>query len=283
MALVELEDVSYSYPGGTLAVDRVSLAVAAGESVAVIGQNGAGKTTTVKLMNGLLRPTSGTVRVDGVDTRTRTAAQVARRVGYVFQNPDDQIFNSSVRREIAYGLRRLRLEPAEARRRLGEAADLAGLAGLLDENPHDLPLSVRKFVTIASVLAVDPDAVVLDEPTAGQDRAGLERIAAIAAHLSARGRAVVTITHDMEFVARHFTRVVVMAQRRVVRDGAAATIFGDAAAMTAARLAQRRVPSAVASVTVTSAGSGAGVGVPDSVVASPEDADRGSLDGHGGR
>jgi energy-coupling factor transport system ATP-binding protein len=241
MALVELEDVSYSYPGGTLAVEGVSLAVDAGESVAVIGQNGAGKTTTVKLMNGLLRPTSGTVRVDGVDTRTRTAAQVARRVGYVFQNPDDQIFNNSVRREVGYGLRRLRLDAGEAERRLGEAAELTGLGGLLDENPHDLPLSVRKFVTIASVLAVDPDAVVLDEPTAGQDRAGLERIAAIAAHLAARGRAVVTITHDMEFVARHFSRVVVMAQRRVVRDGAAAEIFEDAAAMTAARLAQPAV------------------------------------------
>jgi energy-coupling factor transport system ATP-binding protein len=241
MALVELEDVSYRYPGGTLAVEGVTLAVDAGEPVAVIGQNGAGKTTTVKLMNGLLRPTSGTVRVDGVDTRTRTAAQVARRVGYVFQNPDDQIFNNSVRREIGYGLRRLRLDAAESERRLGEAAELTGLGGLLEENPHDLPLSVRKFVTIASVLAVDPDAVVLDEPTAGQDRAGLERIAEIVAHLAGRGRAVVTITHDMEFVARNFARVVVMAQRRVVRDGAAAEIFEDTAAMSAARLAQPAV------------------------------------------
>jgi energy-coupling factor transport system ATP-binding protein len=241
MALVELEDVSFRYPGGTLAVEGVSLAVDAGESLAIIGQNGAGKTTTVKMMNGLLRPTSGTVRVDGVDTRTRTAAQVARRVGYVFQNPDDQIFNSTVRREIGYGLRRLRLDGEESGRRVDEAAELTGLRELLEENPHDLPLSVRKFVTIASVLAVDPDAVVLDEPTAGQDLAGLDRIAAITAHLAARGRAVVTITHDMEFVARHVERVVVMAERRVVREGPAAEIFADSAAMSAARLAQPAV------------------------------------------
>ncbi|MPV38349.1 energy-coupling factor ABC transporter ATP-binding protein [Georgenia subflava] len=238
MSLVELADVSYTYPGGVLAVDGVSLRVDAGESLAIIGQNGAGKTTTVKLMNGLLKPSSGRVLIGGEDTARRTAAQVARRVGYVFQNPDDQIFNTTVAKEISYGLKRLRLDAGESERRLDEAAALTGLGDRLEENPHDLPLSVRKFVTIAAVLAVDCEVLVLDEPTAGQDQAGLDRIAEIVEVMTGRGRAVVTITHDMEFVARHFARVVVMAERRVVTQGRAEEIFTDSAAMATARLAR---------------------------------------------
>ncbi|GAA4422039.1 hypothetical protein GCM10023169_15860 [Georgenia halophila] len=235
--LIELDDVSYTYPSGTRAVDGVSLAVGAGESVAIVGLNGAGKTTTVKTMNALVRPTSGSVRIAGVDTAGSTTAQVSRRIGYVFQNPDDQIFHTTVRAEVDYGLKRMKLPEEERARRVQEAAELTGLADALEENPHDLPLSVRKFVTIACVLAADPDAVVLDEPTAGQDRAGLDRLADLLAHLAERGRTVVTITHDMEFVAEHVDRVVVMARGRIVADGQASDIFTDDEAMSAARLA----------------------------------------------
>jgi len=235
--ILRIDDVSYSYPGGTRAVDRVSLTVTAGESVAVVGQNGAGKTTTVKMMNGLVRPASGTVTVAGEDTARRTTAQVSRRVGYVFQNPDDQIFHQTVRAELRYGLKRTKLPEAERDRRVHEAAELTGLTAVLEENPHDLPLSVRTFVTIASVLAADPDVVVLDEPTAGQDRAGLDRLARILDHLTGRGRAVVTITHDMEFLAGRIGRVVVMARGRVVADGSPDEIFTDADALAAAWLA----------------------------------------------
>ena len=216
----------------------ITLAVADGESVAVIGQNGAGKTTMSKMINGLLKPSTGTVRVDGVDTRERTAAQTARVVGYVFQNPDDQIFHSTVAGEISYGLKRLKLDPEESRRRVEEAATLCGLAGSLEENPYDLPLSVRKFVTIALVIALDPPVLILDEPTAGQDLAGLERIAAIVGEMSGRGKAVLTITHDMEFVAENVARVVVMAKGQVVTDGPAERIFYDHEALAAARLNQ---------------------------------------------
>ncbi|MFC4555530.1 energy-coupling factor ABC transporter ATP-binding protein [Georgenia faecalis] len=254
MALVELDDVSYVYPGGVRAVDGVSLAVGAGESVAIIGQNGAGKTTTVKCMNALLRPSSGTVRIAGEDTRRRTAAQVARSVGYVFQNPDDQIFQPSVAKEIGYGLRRLRLGADETQARVQAAADLAGLGEALDENPHDLPLSVRKFVTIASVVALDCPVMVFDEPTAGQDLAGLERIATLLDRMREGGKAVVTITHDMDFVAANVERVVVMARGRVVTDGPAARIFADRAAMDAARLAQPAVAELAARLGVPDVG-----------------------------
>lgn len=240
-ALVELVDVSFVYPSGVRAVDGVSLTVGAGESVAIIGQNGAGKTTAVKCMNGLLRPTSGELLLEGRPTARRTAAQVARTVGYVFQNPDDQIFHASVGKEIAYGVRRLGLDASAAEARVAEAAALTGLADVLEENPHDLPLSVRKFVTLASVVALDCAVMIFDEPTAGQDLAGLDRLADVLVRLRERGKAVVTITHDMEFVAANVDRVVVMAHGRVVTDGPAAEVFHDAEAMRAARLAQPAV------------------------------------------
>lgn len=236
MPLVSLEDVSYSYPNGHRAVDSVSFAVDAGESVAIIGQNGAGKTTTVKMINGLLRPTGGTVRIDGADTAAQTAAQTSRRVGYVFQNPDDQIFNPTVAKEVGYGLRRLKLSSAEREERVTRACETAGLGAAKGANPYDLPLSIRKFVAIASVLAADPDVVILDEPTAGQDLAGLLRLTTLIDGLQQQGKAIITISHDMEFVAQNFDRVIVMADRAVVRDARADEIFYDAHAMERASL-----------------------------------------------
>lgn len=238
MAFIEVEEVSYSYPNGVQAVDNVSFTVDKGESVAIIGQNGAGKTTTVKLLNGLLKPTRGSIRVGKTDTASLTAAQTARHVGYVFQNPDDQIFNSTVYNEVEYALKRRKISPEESKRRIIEVAELCGLSDHLETNPYDLPLSIRKFVTIASVLALDPEVVILDEPTAGQDLSGLKRISEIIRHLESQQKIVITITHDMEFVSENFKRVIVMANRRIVTEGTAAEIFQNPEAMREARLAQ---------------------------------------------
>lgn len=238
MPLLELENATFSYPNGVLAVDDVSFAIEPGESVAIIGQNGAGKTTTVKMINGLFRPTSGTVSVSGIKTTDRTAAQTARDVGYVFQNPDDQIFNNTVFAEIEYALKRFKVGVDEARDKVQSAAELCGIQDELETNPYDLPLSIRKFITIASVLAVDTKVVILDEPTAGQDLVGLRRIADIISHLQREGKTIITITHDMEFVAEHFKRIIVMANRKVVADGDSSRIFEDAGVMSRARLRQ---------------------------------------------
>lgn len=238
MSLVQVSDVAFTYPSGIVALRGVDLQVGAGESVAVIGQNGAGKTTLAKLCNGLLRPSSGTVLIEDVSTASRTAAQTARVVGYVFQNPDDQIFHSTVHAELAYGLRRLGLDAEQVQERISAAAQLCGLTDVLEENPYDLPYSVRKFITIALVLALRPQVLVLDEPTAGQDLAGLERIGRILTHATTAGQSVLTITHDMEFVATHAQRVVVMAQGGIVADGTAAEVFTDPQVMGQAQLSQ---------------------------------------------
>jgi len=229
--LLDVRDVSFVYKNKVEAVHQVSLSVAAGESVAIIGQNGAGKTTLAKVVNGLLKPTTGEVWIGGETTAKWTAAQTARRVGYVFQNPDDQIFNKSVRAEVAYAPSRLKLPNAEVTSRVDAALELAGLTKLADVNPYDLPLSVRKFVTIASVLALDTDVVILDEPTAGQDLLGLNRLIRILRELRASGKAIITITHDMEFVSQNFDRTIIMTDRQIIDDGPTDEVFYDGPAL----------------------------------------------------
>lgn len=224
-ALIEFENASFEYPNGFRAVEGLTLAIEAGEAVAIVGQNGAGKTTTAKMMNGLFKPSSGAVHVLGEDTRGKTTAQISRHVGYVFQNPDDQIFHNDVYSEIEFGPKRQGLEGTELEDRVYEAAVLSGIAQFLDENPYNLPYSTRKFVAIASTLAMDCDAVILDEPTAGQDLRGMQTIGKIVSRLQEQGKAIVTITHDMQFVVDNFERVVAMAHKQIIAQGGRREIF----------------------------------------------------------
>lgn len=225
MALAELKNVSYAYTNGFLAVDGVSFSVEAGENLAIVGQNGAGKTTTVKMLNGLIKPVKGEVLIEGQPTGAFTTAQMARKVGYVFQNPDDQIFNSTVYKEMEYGLKRMKIPPEERKRRILDAAKLTGMTEYLEENPYDLSLAVRKFVTIALVIATDCQVLVFDEPTAGQDLGGLKQLKRLNRELTDRGKALITITHDMEFAAENFERVIVMCRKKVLADGRTEDIF----------------------------------------------------------
>lgn len=227
MSYLTLNDVTYRYPNGYKAVDGVSMSFEKGESVAIIGQNGAGKTTTVKLMNGLLKPEKGDVFIDGWNTKDYTTAQISKKVGYVFQNPDDQIFHNDVYSEIAFGPKNQKLPPEAVKENVMKAAERTGLTPVLEENPYNLPYSMRKFVTIASVLAMDTDVIILDEPTAGQDPAALDRLASIIQSLIEEKKLVMTITHDMEFVVNHFERVIVMADRRKIADKSKREVFWD--------------------------------------------------------
>jgi energy-coupling factor transport system ATP-binding protein len=225
MAYLEIKDVSFTYPNGNEALQHVSFDLEMGEKVAIIGQNGAGKTTLVKLMNGLLKPTKGQILVDGKDTKFLTAAKISRYVSYSFQNPDDQIFNKDVYSEIAYGLKRRKIDAKLLERSVQEAAKICKIGKLLDENPYDLSLPIRKFVAIASVIVINAGVVILDEPTAGQDKMGMECVSDIIEYLSSQGKTVIVITHDMEFVANNFERCIVMAQKRKIADNNTKAIF----------------------------------------------------------
>lgn len=233
---IEIRHADFAYPDGFVANRDLNLTVEPGERLAIVGQNGAGKTTAVKLMNGLHKPTGGDVLVDGQNTKEHTTAQIARTVGYVFQNPDDQIFNQTVRAEIEYMPRYFKLQQAEIDRRIERAVAMTGLESYLKKNPFDIPYPIRKFVTIAAVLVTEPKYVIFDEPTAGQDRRGTLLLESILERLQAEGIAVVTITHDMEFVARNFARVVAMAHGNILADGSARQIFGSAEVVAEARL-----------------------------------------------
>lgn len=233
-----IKDVSFSYPGGFLAVDHINMEIKAGENVAIVGQNGAGKTTTVKMMNGLLRPTKGEVLIGEMNTKDYTTAQISRKVGYVFQNPDDQIFHSTVESEVRFGPKMMKLPPEEEDRRVESALKLTGMDKYKDENPYNLPLSIRKFVTIAAVIAMETDILIFDEPTAGQDIEGNKRLSSILQFLHEQGKTVITISHDMEFVADNFKKVIVMAKKKIVRSGTPEEIFWDFESLEKAMLKQ---------------------------------------------
>ncbi|MEA4944382.1 MAG: ABC transporter ATP-binding protein [Propionicimonas sp.] len=230
-ASVRFDGVHFSYPSGVEALRGVSFGVEPGERLAIVGQNGAGKTTLVRHLNGIFQPSAGTVHVGDRPTTGRSIAELARQVGYVFQNPDEQIFASTVRGDVEFGPRNLGYNADEITARAAAALQTVGLADHADSHPLHLSLSERKRVALAGVLAMGTEIVVLDEPTTGQDARGVELIAGIVESLSAEGRTLIAITHDMDFCAEHFGRVVVMAQGQVQADGDPREVFGCDAAL----------------------------------------------------
>jgi len=224
---IEVNDMVYCYPDGTQALDHINLTIAKGEFLAFIGQNGSGKTTLSKCINGLFKPTSGTIIVDGMDTKTTSIVQMVRRVGYVFQNPDHQLFNANCWDEIAYGPRNIQLSETEVKQRVSEAVAVVGLPEIyFSEHPFFLPKGLRQRVAIASILALRPQAIIVDEPTTGQDaRQSLEIMDFLQDLNQTHGHTIIIITHDMPIVAKYAHRIVAMAQSKIIADGSTADVF----------------------------------------------------------
>jgi energy-coupling factor transport system ATP-binding protein len=224
---LEVEGLGFNYPDGTRALNGVSMSIAPGKRLAIVGQNGSGKSTLVRHFNGLLRATEGRVLIDGLEVGSRHVAELARLVGISFQNPDRQIFASRASSEVAFGARNVGARGDVLAHRVAESLAAVGLSDATATNPYDLGYSQRKLLALASILAMATPAVVLDEPTTGQDERGVERVISIVAALGAEGRTVIAISHDMRFVAEAFERVVVMREGRVVFDGSTAEAFGQ--------------------------------------------------------
>ena len=225
---VQIENVSFTYPSGVRAVDEVGLSIESGEALAVIGENGAGKTTLVKLLNGLLRPTSGKVRVGGWDTKEHTTAELAARVGFLFQNPDEQLFERSAEREVAFGPRNLGFSESTIKVRTRAALQQVGLLDKAAVNPYDMQPFERKLLALASTLAMQAPVLVLDEPSIGQDAAGRQRIGRILVDLHKKKSTILLISHDLDFCAQHAERAVVMAGGRILADGPIGDVFTQA-------------------------------------------------------
>lgn len=225
---IELRDVCYGYRPERQVLRHINLCFEGNQSVAIIGQNGAGKTTLAKHLNGILCPTHGSLLIDGTDICDRTTAQWSSRVGYVFQNPDDQLFLGSVREEFSFGPRNIGMDEATIERRITKVAALTGLQDKLDAHPSDLSPTEKKFCGIGAVVMMNPDAVVFDEPTCGQDHAGNARLHHLIAELKHEGKMCVAISHDMKFVAANFDRVVAMRKGEVLLDGTPEEVFSQA-------------------------------------------------------
>ena len=224
---IEIKDLQFSYPNGVQALRDISLSIEAGEQVAIVGQNGAGKTTLVRHFNGLLQPTSGEVRIGDWDTCTYSVAKLASRVGYVFQNPDEQLFSRDVKTEVAFGPKNLGFNVEQVQSRVDEALMMTELTDKTETNPYDLSPTWRKMVAIASIISMDTPIVIFDEPTTGQDASNIARIANVIKVLRERGKTVITITHDIDFCAENFERVIAMSQGTVILDGKANDVFGE--------------------------------------------------------
>ena len=224
---IEIKDLRFTYPTGLEALQGISLTIEAGEQVAIVGQNGAGKTTLVRHFNGLLQPTVGSVLIGGWDTKKYSVEKLASRVGYVFQNPDEQLFSKDVGTEIRFGPQNLGYSKEKIDELVKRALALTELSDKTDTNPYDLSPTWRKMVALASVIAMDTPIVILDEPTTGQDAVNVARIAHVIAELHKAGKTVITITHDIDFCAENFERVIALSKGQVLLDGPAREILGQ--------------------------------------------------------
>jgi energy-coupling factor transport system ATP-binding protein len=203
----------------------IDLSVPRGQFLALVGANGSGKTTLVKHFNGLLRPRRGQVRVVGQDTAQSPVGELARQVGFLFQHPEQQIFSATVHEELAFGPKNLGMSPVEVETRVRAALARFDLAAVADRPPAILSYGLRRRVTLASLAAMDPAVLVLDEPTVGLDAIGLRETLDWLAELHAGGRTILLVTHDMALTAEYASRVVVLHQGRIVADGPPADLF----------------------------------------------------------
>jgi energy-coupling factor transport system ATP-binding protein len=224
---MEIKDLRFTYPTGLEAIIGISLIIEAGEQIAIVGQNGAGKTTLVRHFNGLLQPTSGSVWIGDWDVKKYSVAKLASRVGYVFQNPDEQLFSRDVGTEVRFGPRNLGYSKEKMDELVKRALALTELSDKTETNPYDLSPTWRKMVALASIIAMDTPIVIFDEPTTGQDAVNIARIAHVIAELRREGKTVITITHDIDFCAENFERVIALSKGQVLLDGTAAEVLGQ--------------------------------------------------------
>lgn len=234
---VQVEDLHYRYDDGPPALAGVNLTVEDGDFLAIVGQNGSGKTTLVKHFNGLLRPTCGRVLVLGQDTADQSVGQLARKVGYLFQNPDHQIFAPTVWEEVAFGPRNLGFPEGEVAARTSEALALFGLGDHADTPPAVLGYGLRRKVTLAAVWAMRPQILVLDEPTAGLDWRSTRTLMEEVTNLNRQGHTIILVTHDMKLVAEFAHQVLVLNDGQVLAYGPARQVFQQEAILRRAFLA----------------------------------------------
>ena len=233
--VLDVKNLYFSYVKDVPVLENLNLSIDS-RITAIIGQNGAGKTTLVRLLKGLLKPISGSIYYGQEDISKKTVAMLADKVGYVFQNPDDQIFKYTVLDEVMFGPMNIGMSKQKAKEEALKALELMGLSGKEEMNPYDLELNERKMVAITSVLAMDTNVIILDEPTIAQDYMGRQKIGNMIQECAKKGKIVIAILHDMDFVEENFERVIVMAKGKILADGTCKEVFVQNEVLEKARL-----------------------------------------------
>ena len=234
---IDVRGVSHVYPDGHEALRGVDVRIAPGERVALLGPNGAGKTTLVLHLNGILEPTLGSVEIAGLAVEKPSLAEIRRRVGLVFQDPDDQLFMPTVEADVAFGPRNAGLRGDELSERVAWALDQVGMADVATRPPHHLSFGQRRRVAVATVLAMRPDVLVLDEPSSNLDPRSRRELAELLEDLHARlGLTLVMVTHDLPYALRLCPRSIVLSEGRAVADAPTREILGDTALIARHRL-----------------------------------------------
>ncbi|MGA1840829.1 MAG: ABC transporter ATP-binding protein [bacterium] len=235
--VIQAEDLEYIYPNGTKALKGIDIEIKEGEFVAVIGQNGSGKTTLAKHLNGLLKPTSGRIIINREDARSKSIYELSKGVGFCFQNPDNQIFASSVLEEVSFGPRNYQLPSSVIERYVAEALESVNLRGYEAKDPFVLTKGERQRIAVASVLSIKPDIMVFDEPTTGLDYKQMTGMMELIKRLNEEGRTIIIITHNMWVAARYAKRCIVMADGRILLDGSTREVFSKETMLKEASLA----------------------------------------------
>lgn len=232
--MIEFSHVSASYDGEMAVLHDVSFTISDGEFVAFVGTNGAGKSTTMRLMNGLLKPTSGEVLIDGVATTKLKTSELARKMGFLFQNPDRQICCNTVREELLFGFQALGEADVQAHMRVDEIIARFGFNP--DDEPYLLNRGTRQLLALASIIVLEPSVIILDEPTTGLDYRECEKVMEVVRELNENGTTVVMVCHDMEVVGDFANRVIAMTQGRKVADGKTFEVLRDDEVLKAAHI-----------------------------------------------
>ena len=225
-SIIKIQNLTHIYPRGEVrALDNINLNIKSGDVVSIIGQNGSGKTTLVRHFNGLLRPTEGKIFIDSEDMENVSSYEMSKKCGYVFQNPNHQIFNETVRKELLVGPKNYKMSKEETKDSLEYVVELLNIENILDKHPMTLDYTTKKILTIASILIYRPEIVVLDEPTGGLDEIGRRSLSNVINILNKEGRTVIIISHDMDYVAENSKSIVVMAKAKVLAEGKPKDIF----------------------------------------------------------
>jgi len=234
--IIRTEALSHTYSTGVIALKGVDLEIENNDIISIVGQNGSGKTTLVRHFNGLLRPSSGKVFIEGEDTTGKSVSSMSRKVGYVFQNPNHQIFCTTVLAELEVAPKNYKMNPEKTKENIDRVVELMHLENILSIHPLTLDYTAKKIVAIASVLVYNPPVIILDEPTGGLDQMGREMLSKITQLAHEKGQTMIIISHDMDYVAENSNRIIVMTDGQVIKNDIPSVVFSDHESMRKAQI-----------------------------------------------